>query len=101
MKYIRIKDKIIPFWKANVDNIGGVEIIKTADTIEELVDKYLRVFVGKDEEMKPYVMLDKDDKHFSENESVVYACIWIQLPNGAYRLEPVAKLNEKGDLKLL
>lgn len=80
---------------------NGNKVIKFANTIEELVDKYLRVFVGKDKEMTPYIMLNKDDKYFSKNETVVYACIWIQLPNGAYRLEPVAKLNEKGELELL
>ena len=36
---------------------------------------------------------DKDDK--------IYSAIWVQLPNGAWRLEPVAKLNHKGDLELL
>jgi len=81
--------------------IDTSEIINQANSIEKLVDKYLRVFVGRDKEMKPYTMYAKNDGYFSKNESVVYACIWIGLPNGAYRLEPVAKLNDKGDLELL
>ena len=30
-----------------------------------------------------------------------YACIFVKLQNGAIRIEPVAKMNEQGELELL
>lgn len=101
MKYIRTKDKIIPFWKANLDNIGGIEIIKTSDTIEELCD----VFVKKSKETwNNYFKIGGDAfyifdrKYYKEDleHYDYYGAIWTDKG-----LIYVAKMNENRELKLL
>ena len=71
---------------------------KQADTIEELCDDRYWVVVWKDRE--PEIMKKSFAIwHWNNNRNIidgVYACIWIKA-----KLEPVAKMNDKGELELL
>ena len=111
MKYIRTKDGIYTLIEnglcqtpKDVQNALITGDYKQADTIEELCDKWIIVENGI-----PHVLayecdlLDKinNNKRIGITDSVGYGAIWIKLPNGAYRLEPVAKLNDEGKLKLV
>lgn len=113
MKYIRTKVNIIPFWKANVDNIGGVKIIKTADTIEELCDEFVDTSELKTSNTGGWLYDELDNKnkclvYYAEDErrtiplnefddlSKIFGAIWTELG-----LKYVAKMNEKGELELL
>ena len=71
------------------------DVIAEADTIEELCDCYVIIIDGKP------CLTTIDEWSWYFEEYTLYACIWVTLPNGAPRLEPVAKMNEKGELELL
>ncbi len=81
------------------DFIEEKDIIKQGDTIEELCD-YL-MFVDNDEK-EDILITDVDEINitYSKNETC-YACLKIKLPNGAIRIEPVAKFNEKWSFDLI
>ena len=126
MKYIRIKEgKIIDIdkryqehlndpWhdkkiksKQTFIKISHHNIVKQADTIEELCDGYVLVYKIWSN-IKPNILTPlrswtfKDARRFAiEEESYLFACIWVIDSNGAPTLKPVAKMNEKGDLELL
>ena len=94
MKYIRTKDGYI-FDQKDTDFsfIKPEFIIKQADTIEELCDEFVYV----DEEIKQFLVSDDIDKakaKFYNNN--VYGAIWTDKG-----LVYVARMNEKGELKLL
>ena len=74
-------------------------VIKEADTIEELCD-YL-MFVDNDEK-EDILITDVNEVNitYSKNETC-YACLKIKLSNGAIRIEPVAKFNEKWSFELI
>ena len=86
------------------------EIVAQADTIEEMCDCYLIVRKGRFtiRPIEPYVCDKKEwdlktkqlKAHIIET-CCVYGAIWIELPNEAMRLEPVAKMNNEGELELL
>ena len=123
MKYIRTKDKVyevesdieyvykndeechlLQAYKDVYEEYGEEtnwtdlgEIIKQADTIEELCDEF--VLFDYDREIRPsifrfpiplqkYVVIHKDYE--------IYAAIWTE-----WGLKYVAKMNEKGELELL
>ena len=112
MKYIRTKDGIVGICthedNKNVrikyhDNLGNhcplfskEEILKQADTIEELCDEFIGIY--KDEEE----IDDKEISYFLENLSrenyfkEIYGAIWTDKG-----LIYVAKMNDKGELELL
>lgn len=81
-------------------------IYKEADTIEKLCDEFVW-----DEDLcyinfkNKTLELKGDDYTFDLvyclKKHDIYGAIWLKLPNGAPRLEPVAKLNEEGELELL
>lgn len=82
------------------------EVLKQANSIEELCDKYIVKGISN------YVVSKRDlfrgeeggwlkDIGLPQHEVEVYGAIWIELDNGAMRLEPVAKMNEKRELELL
>ena len=98
MKYIRTKDGIAKldddwalFCKEYANN-------KQANTIEELCDEFVnqKMILSK-QDIKDILKYAKDEL----KEEIIYGAIWIILPNGAPRLEPVAKMNDKGELELL
>lgn len=110
MKYIRTKDKIYEFGKIGLvgkemekdfferpsNSIFESEIVKQANTIEELGDIY--VIVSKDGKAKPYTtntlsVFDDFEDVLKHND--IYMSIWV----GAL-LKPVAKMNDKGELEL-
>lgn len=118
MKYIRTKDgrivnvSLMREFETDDDNgkriFDGYEdkdgtyypvenIIKQADTIEELSDAY--VIVPKDKKFKPYT-LDTlsgfDDIEAVLEHNDIYSSIWVNA-----LLKPVAKMNEIGDLCLI
>ena len=77
------------------------KIIKEADTIEKLCDEFIVDANYKD---KPY-LYDRDEPvnspEFTSEDEVVYGGIWTTGEHGEPILKPVAKLNEKGEWKLL
>lgn len=77
--------------------IVDVNVVKEADTIEELSDAY--VIVPKDKKFKPYT-LDTlsgfDDIEAVLEHNDIYSSIWVNA-----LLKPVAKMNEIGDLCLI
>ena len=116
MKYIRTKDGIYrggefyldgldenlkPTFKIKVrSTITENEIVKKADTIEELCDEF--VIVWKDYEYKHCIWedlkelkLSYKDWQFDEMENI-FGAIWTE-----WGLKYVAKMNEKGELELL
>ena len=115
MKYIRTKDAIYKVRKPALDeylwedstyvygheHIDNKDIIKRADTIEELCDELVIANCWFDS--KPFVFpkhksvnpLEEIWTHY-DNETVCYGAIWTDKG-----LIYVAKMNEKGELKLL
>ena len=118
MKYIRTKDGIIYVGDLVKDEYGNycdpknyetdmeIEakyILKEADTIKELCDifKVVNIYSGS---IYFTNYRDFENARFNKNkteDATLYGYIYIVLPNGAIRIEPVAKLNDKGDLELL
>ena len=123
MKYVRTKDgRIHCFLGKNKDEFGFYYLdtnkedkyrcdnnyyrdCKEADTIEELCDEFILVAPYRFRRPKTATELEKDFeemKYFYTNKNdTIYGAIWIELDNGAMRLEPVAKMNEKRELELL
>lgn len=116
MKYIRTKDgiyKVIlvsPLGFVRIDKRDGTypdvfekDIIKQADTVEELIDE-LVIDNPENWEKKPFVanrnfdtFLNKDNaKYQKENNIKTYGAIWTDKG-----LIYVAKMNDKGELELL
>lgn len=119
MKYIRTKDGRILKFDDKIceplprvigepidDNVGifkGVEVVKQADTIEELIDEFVLIGIcGIPYDSKQ--VLDEEDKHKKDflielvksQDYEIYGAIWV----GA-DLHSVAKMNDKGELELL
>lgn len=111
-KFIRTENRIYQVESEYLDNEGKWvgynivendmaiilrdQVIKKADTIEELIDNY--VFIEKGE--MP-VDLDKDTIIFNkglyiEDGTIIYGAIWTDKG-----LIYVAKMNEKGELELI
>lgn len=117
MKYIRTKDGRIGVYlnkqignchriafKETIETIYDDEIIKQADTIEELCDVYVM-----NHGFGPYlVYIDELDGHamgqtkemLLSGQLEAYGAIWVFDSNGAPTLKPVAKMNGKGELEL-
>ena len=99
MKYIRTKDgRIVKHPHPNAEIFTfRYEILKTANTIEDLCDEFVAVDIGitKDRE-KHYKTLEeaKIDKNFLFDR--LYGAIWTNKG-----LIYVAKMNEKGELELI
>lgn len=118
MKYIRTKDNEIIYVGDLVKDeygnycdpktietdmeVSNEGIIKEADTIKELCDvfKNVNIYAGT---ISFTDYMDFELARFNKSdEATLYGYIYIVLPNGAVRIEPVAKMNEeKGDLELL
>ena len=108
MKYIRTKDKILLMnedyyfdtfnkKKVIVNSYGYSEqVIKEADTIEELCDEFVMI----DEENEHYIKQDNDIHHIRRKWAIgnykVYGAIWTEKG-----LIYVTQLNEKGNLGLI
>lgn len=75
------------------------DVIKTSDDIKELLDTYS--VVGRDGKCYPFFSLECAKKSASlfHPAGTIYGCIHITLPNRAVRIEPVAKMNKKGDFE--
>ena len=102
--YIRTKDgRILDFDKLNeVSKLSidmAEELIREANTIEELCDEYVYVR-NKPSLEKPLTSLIRDisiiDKVRKKSNTTVYGCIWTDKG-----LIFVAKMNDKGDLELI
>ena len=95
MKYIRTKDGRIKNWKNDIV-VKDEEIIKQADTIEELCDEFvIKAYIDSYPQIYHSVDL-KELNEFREKDTIVYGAIWIDKG-----LIYVAKMNEKGELELL
>lgn len=79
--------------------------VKFADTIEELCDEFVLVASYRFRRPKTATELEKElyemINFYTDKDDKIYGAIWVQLPNGAWRLEPVAKVNNKGELELI
>ena len=118
MKYIRTKDEIYIQCKLNgyenyyclkgnmnVSKLTDLDVIKQANTIEELGDRLVCFIQG---EYNPYICSVRDIEHLRELEQFggkiktnliyekIYLAIWTDKG-----LIYVAKMNEKGELELL
>ena len=122
MKYIRTKDRIyalidLPYRRWEIrGNIAYLyekgttwkaDIIKQADTIEELCDEFVSVFKNLTPELlEPKFVSSKEtlitswrnrlEDEYLFKDTVVYGAIWTDKG-----LIYVAKMNEKGELELL
>lgn len=108
MKYIRTKDKILLFRDYEgingvLTNIGWIykfEIIKEADTIEDLFDGYVCIVKNYDAEYCTcFIPLKASWESCTEEERKlrkIYGAIWTDKG-----LIYVAKLNEKGKWELI
>ncbi len=128
MKYIRTKDRIIEYNPNEIVSNNGVhifisddwnksdytyyekDIVAQADTIKKLIDELVVHNPSNDGEFFPkhfvyqnkWETMLKPISDYQKSKGIeIYGAIWVQLPNGAWRLEPVAKVNEKGELELL
>lgn len=104
MKYIRTENEIYDGEKYNADYLldrGLGKVIKQSDTIKELCDCLM--FVDNDKQ-KDFLITDVNEDNmncYDNKKETCYGCIKIELSNGAIRIEPVAKLNENGELELI
>lgn len=129
MRYIRTKDRLYDGslflreytgWyfceKTKSYAFNESEIIKTANTIEELCDELIIKNPNNDEEFYRKVFVyegawksilnEKHAKHCTnrdiyEHDVEIFGAIWVIDSNGVPTLKPVAKMNDKGDLELL
>lgn len=124
MKYIRTTNGIFELiWdiiekdgkQFIIEKYDGVtyeeEIVKQADTIKELIDELVIYNPNINEKLdrqrfiyqnKWEGLLNPKMAYFQKQNNIkVYGCIWVQLSNKAWRLEPVAVVNDKGELELL
>lgn len=126
MKYIRTKNnRIIDTTKYYIENSnlfknGAYQeykkelenAIKQADTIEELCDEFVVYdFKNLGKDMGHYIFnLESAVRMFEvqqlypkkyRDKCSICGAIWVQLPNGAWRLEPVAKMNSDGEFELI
>jgi len=109
MKYIRTKNGV---YEVDGYDDRGVcicngktfyrdEYIKQADTIKELCDCLM--FVDNDEQ-KDFLITEVDEdnlNYYDKKNETCYGCIKVKLPNGAIRIEPVAKSNKNGEFELI
>ena len=101
MKYIRTKDGriITPLIEPDIfdkQELENVEILKQADTIEELCDEFVYYNVYQERNI---VLSDYQETYIhygTINETPFYGAIWTDKG-----LIYVAKINDKGDLELL
>ena len=104
MSYIRTKDGIYELSDGlgktpkEVQSALMTKDYKQSDTIDELCDCLMIIdedgdfFITQVYKINiPYYIKDKK----------CFGCIKIELPNGAIRIEPVAKMNEAGKLVLI
>jgi len=115
MKYIRTKDgiyrnastdkDIVIICKKRKLKVNPKGVIKQADTIEELCDGWI---IECPEWETPtfkkrlqYMNWQDYVKTANKHKAIHYAAIFVRLPNGAIRIEPVAKMNEEGELCLI
>ena len=93
MEYIRTKDTI----KLFNGPYHGYELDRQADTIEELCDEYVHY-----ENKHCCVVGDVEAREMATaNYGTIYGAIWVFDGKGVPTLKPVAKMNKKGELKLL
>ena len=106
MKYVMTKDLVCFKFEDNADytqysNIKG-NILKVADTIEELCDCFVAIrfkhFVWDKEEIQNLTLKKVINSEYScpTNEFEFYGAIWT-----SKGLIYVAKMNDKGDLELI
>jgi hypothetical protein len=100
MKYIRTKEKIyeniLDDVLPNLEKIECQDILKQADTIEELCDCFV---YGKCDYMElEEAQQEKEfyEENLQQDGQSIYGAIWTDIG-----LIYVAKMNEKGELELL
>lgn len=118
MKYVKTKDgrifekkyltyeELVNTWYYHGCFVNDGEAIAEADTIEELIDEYIVKGISVSTVSKSDLFRGEDGSWLKEiglpkHKVKIYGCTFVELSNGAYRLEPVAKMNGKGELKLL
>lgn len=109
MKYVRTKDSVYkvvlvsPLGFVRIDKRDGTypdvfekDIIKQTDTIEELIDCYVRVCQPSTDNEWHNILSNKNDQYLIKNKHIDYGAIWTDKG-----LIYVAKMNDKGELELL
>lgn len=127
MKYIRTKDGIYElmfpneeqqmsfdhktiepaYYTTKNDWVAKKDVIKYADTVEELIDELVVVEPNNEDCPRPYVLdcfylcgynswFEREKEHIKNGTIVVYGSIWVN-----DELRKVAKMNDKGELELL
>jgi len=87
--------------------IDAKDIVKQADTIEELCDVYIEEYLDyKSVILKSDLYRGEDggwrkEIGFPEHKIRIYGAIWAIDNNGAPILKSVAKMNKEGELELL
>lgn len=90
-----VKHKNLIYSKSKIQT----NVIKQADTIEELCDAWIIIPIGVNcnPNCNPFVRYIKEDiSHFINDSHIIYGAIWTDKG-----LIYVAKMNEKGELELL
>lgn len=116
MEYIRTKynvyekeyikhDELLNTYYYHDCVIGNIEIIKQANTIEELCDVYIikgefGIYTVSFKELDEHAMGQTKEMLLS-GQLEAYGAIWIIDSDGAPTLKPVAKVNKEGRLELL
>ena len=81
--------------------IKNENIIAQSENLDELCDCFETVadYAGQ-LSFTRYLDFEQARLNMSD-EATLYGYIYIVLPNGAIRKEPIAKMNDKGDLELI
>ena len=83
----------------------NTDILKYADTIEELCDEFVLVNKYRFKKPKTATELEKDfdemRSFYTSKYDKIYGAIWIVSEHGEPILKSVSKMNEKGELELL
>lgn len=93
MKYVRTEHSVYEH-----DDVSWFDIIRQADTIEELCDEFVVMREGTKPHTAdvPYFKIRMDSKYISEKGYEIRGAIWTD-----EGLIYVAEMNDKGELELL
>ena len=95
-KYLVRTNELIPLWNTN-----EYEVLKEADTIEELIDEYVLREKANCKLDVDYAELTEDDVKLCLQDHDIFGAIWVNGDKEEPILKSVAKMNEKGELELL
>lgn len=77
------------------------DIIKQSENLEELCDCFKTVSDYAGQLIITHYFDFEQARFNKSDEAELYGYIYIILSNGAIRIEPIAKMNDKGELELI